>query len=192
MTNKKFNWKKELISWAVMIAVFGTLYLTGLHTPVIGKIQSLLLSTHLITPDLDQKEAVTFNFNGILKSSDGTVINSEELSDKTIFINYWATWCPPCLGELPHINKLYQQVKSDPNVVFLLISKDQDFNKAIRFMDKKEYDLPIYTEVKGFDQLSSRVLPSSYVIKNGEIVFETEGMSNFNTQEFKDFLISRY
>jgi thiol-disulfide isomerase/thioredoxin len=187
--SKKINWKKEAISWGIMIGIFGTLYFTGWHAPVMGKIQSWLLATHLITPSLDDVEKESFAFDGELITPNGEKIHYGNLKNKTIFINYWATWCPPCLGEMPHIEKLYQQLKDNPNIVFLLISKDNDFNKAIKFKDKKDYELPIYQELKSPKQLQSQILPTTFVIKNGEIAFRKEGMSNFNTEKFKNFLL---
>ena len=187
--SKKINWKKEAISWGLMIAIFGTLYLTGWHAPVMGKIQSWLLATHLITPSIEDENTIPFDFDGILRTSEGKNISYNELKDKTIFINYWATWCPPCLGEMPHIEKLYQQLKDNPNIVFLMVSKDNDFNKAIAFKNKKEYELPIFQELQSPNQLQSQILPTTFVIKNGKIAFRKEGMSNFNTKDFKAFLL---
>ncbi|WP_296620917.1 TlpA disulfide reductase family protein [Marivirga sp.] len=189
--SKKINWKKEAISWGIMIAIFGTLYLTGWHTPVMGKIQSWFLATHIFTPSIEEGNTTPFNFDGELVTPEGEIIAYSDLKDKTIFINYWATWCPPCLGEMPHIEKLYLQLKDNPDVVFLMISKDNDFNKAIKFKAKKEYELPIFQELKSPKQLKSQILPTTFVIKNGEIAFRKEGMSNFNTEDFKSFLVEK-
>jgi thiol-disulfide isomerase/thioredoxin len=189
--SKKINWKKETISWVIMIAVFGTLYLTGWHTPVMGKIQSWFLATHIITPSIEDEDKTPFNFDGILITQQGQKIAYSQLKEKTIFINYWATWCPPCLGEMPHIEKLYQQLKDNPEIVFLMISKDNDFQKAIDFKKKKEYELPIFQELKSPVQLDSKILPTTFVIKNTVIVFKKEGMSNFNTDDFKAFLLEK-
>jgi len=190
MMSKKINWRKEAISWGIMISIFGTLYLTGWHAPVMGKIQSWFLATHLITPSVEEDNKTPFDFDGVLITPEGKKIKYSELEDKTIFINYWATWCPPCLGEMPHIEKLYNQLKDNPDIIFLMISKDNDFNKAIAFKAKKEYELPIFRELKSPNQLDSKILPTTFVIKNGQVVFRKEGMSNFNTEEFKNFLLS--
>ena len=185
---KKINWKKEAVSWGIIFTVFGTLYLTGWHTPVLGKIQSWFLATHIITPSIEKENKATFNFDGVLIAPDGEKTAYSDLKENTIFINYWATWCPPCLGEMPHIEKLYQQLKDNPDIVFLMISKDKDFKKAVEFKKKKEYDLPIFQELNSPVQLQSNILPTTFVIKNGKIAFKKEGMSNFNTEEFKTFL----
>jgi hypothetical protein len=72
-----------------------------------------------------------------------------------------------------------------------MISKDKNFKKAIDFKAKKEYNLPIFQELQTPVQLQSKILPTTYVIKNGEIAFIKEGMSNFNTDEFKAFLLDK-
>ena len=69
-----------------------------------------------------------------------------------------------------------------------MVWKDNDFNKAIKFKDKKEYELPIFQELRSPTQLQSQILPTTFVIKNGDIAFRKEGMSNFNTEDFKNFL----
>lgn len=89
---------------------------------------------------------------------------------------------------MPHIEKLYLKLKDNQNVIFLMISKDNDFNKAIKFKAKNEYQLPIFQELKSPAQLQSQILPTTFVIKNGKIAFRKEGMSNFNTEDFKLFL----
>jgi len=189
MTGKKINWRKEAISWGIMISIFGTLYLTGWYAPVMGKIQSWFLATHLITPSIEENNKTPFDFDGVLITPEGKKIKYSKLKDKTIFINYWATWCPPCLGEMPHIEKLYNQLKDNPDITFLMISKDKDFEKAIEFKARKKYELPIFRELKSPNQLNSKILPTTFVIKNGQVAFRKEGMSNFNTEDFKDFLL---
>lgn len=90
---------------------------------------------------------------------------------------------------MPYIEKLYQPLKHEPDIVFLMISKDNNFEKAIKFKIKEDYDLPIFKELISPTQLTSQILPTTYVIKNGTIAFRKEGMSNFNTEDFKRFLL---
>ncbi|MBK6267383.1 TlpA family protein disulfide reductase [Marivirga sp. S37H4] len=187
--SKKFNWKKELRGWLITLAVFAGLYFSGLHTPIIGALQSLLLYTQLWNPATEDTGNIPFRYEGELVNDKGNKIAFDELHNQTLFINYWATWCPPCLAEMPHINKLYESLKDEQNIQFLLISRDEDFSKAISFMEKKGYDIPIFTESEVNPQLRRQVLPTTFVISpDGKIIFEKEGMGNFNTDDFKDFL----
>ncbi len=56
-----------------------------------------------------------------LVNSKGEKVNMEQFRGKVIFLNFWATWCPPCIAEMPGINNLYQEVKND-NVEFIMLS----------------------------------------------------------------------
>src|ERR1700740_1074525 len=54
-----------------------------------------------------------------VQSADGKLTDRQQQKGKVIFINFWATWCPPCLAEMPSVNALYQKVKNNSNIIFL-------------------------------------------------------------------------
>ncbi len=65
-----------------------------------------------------------------LMAEDGAMLNFKTTKGKVVFINFWATWCPPCIAEMPSLERLYHQYQKD--VVFLFITTDalshiQDF-----------------------------------------------------------------
>src|ERR1700712_2168374 len=60
----------------------------------------------------------------VVQTIDGKVIDLQQQKGKVVFINFWATWCPPCLAELPSINDLYLKLKDNPNIVFLAVDVD--------------------------------------------------------------------
>lgn len=71
---------------------------------------------------------------------DGTKSNLSELRGKPVFLNFWATWCPPCVGEMPHFNSVYPRYKDKIN--FLAISLDDSMQEANAFMQQKGYSFP--------------------------------------------------
>lgn len=71
---------------------------------------------------------------------DGTKANLSELRGKPVFLNFWATWCPPCVGEMPHFNSVYPRYKDKIN--FLAISLDDSMQEASAFMQQKGYTFP--------------------------------------------------
>lgn len=189
---KKRSLKRELIEWGVIIGIGAFLYLTGLHTEVIGTVQGLVLKTGLIKPNIERDEPVSeTSYNFRLVDERGSLLEGEELKGKTVFINLWATWCPPCVAEMPDINKLHNDVATD-NIVFLMISLDDDFDKAKAFVNKKKYDFKIYQfATSPPTELYSKTIPTSMVISpSGHVVVRKEGMAKYNTQSFKDFLRS--
>ena len=107
---KKKTLKKTLIEYGIIAAVALTLYATGLHTEVIGFVQRGLLATGLITPKIEtthQNEtenevtatatATPADFNLTLMDEDGNTLSLADFKGKAIFLNMWATWCPPCI-----------------------------------------------------------------------------------------------
>lgn len=125
-----------------------------------------------------------------LKDQTGKTIKMHKLEGKVVFINFWATWCPPCIAEMPNINKLYQEYEDDDEVVFLMVSLDKNFKKAVNFREKKEYSFDIHqTQSPTPRDLQTRGIPNTFVLgKTGEIEYKKIGMGNYNTTKFKDFL----
>src|SRR5690625_5803034 len=96
--------KKTLIEYGVIGVVVLTLYLTGLHTNVIGFVQRGLLATGLMNPKIEARADHGSNssedmadFNLELINSSGEKVHLEQFTGKVIFMNLWATWCPPCI-----------------------------------------------------------------------------------------------
>lgn len=199
---KKKNTKKTLIEYGIIAAVGIILYATGLHTEVIGFAQRGLLATGLITPNVekiaqersDETEMTTTaaptpaDFNLTLMDKDGKTISLTDFKGKVIFMNMWATWCPPCIAEMPNINKLHKEMGDE--VAFVMVSLDDDFETAKAFNKRKNYNLPIYTLQSNRPAMyQSSTVPTTYVINaNGELVLTHKGMANYNTSKFKKFL----
>src|SRR5690606_25216154 len=187
------NWKKEIRSWGIMLSVFAILYFTGWITPLMGDLQSLVLATGIFKPDIEAAPSVSnFNYQGLFTSVNGEPVNLNSYKGKTLFINLWATWCPPCRAEMPHIAELYKKVEGEESLEFLMIALDEDFEKSKRYIHDKQFTFPVFHASHGLNgSLQSQSIPTTLVVDPlGKIVFYHEGMSNFNTKEFEDFLLS--
>jgi len=182
--------KRELIEWVVLISAFGILYITGLHTEVLGQLQRAILATGIISPSVEEQSEIVADYNLRLMDSDGNMLDISTLKGKTIFMNYWATWCPPCIAEMPNINQLHADIKNE--VEFLMISLDDEPKKAIEFVKKKEYGFPIYFLASPKPSVySSNAIPSTYVISpDGKIVVSHSGMAKYNSDSFKEYILS--
>ncbi|GAA0878181.1 TlpA disulfide reductase family protein [Algoriphagus jejuensis] len=188
------NWKKEFKSWGLILAFFAFLYFTGLLPVIQGGLQSVLLSTGLMRPKIEIPDLTDqkFDYRGRFVGFEGKEINLQDYRGKTVFINLWASWCGPCRAEMPHISELYKSVKDTPNLEFLLIGLDNDINKSRDFLEGKSWAFPTAHASFGLNKsLQSESIPTTLVVnKEGKIVFYQQGMSNFNTEEFRDFLKS--
>lgn len=189
MFSKNFI-KKQLKDWGVVLTVIAILYFTGLHTEVTAFAQRIVLSTGIITPS--QLQASTMekaDYNMRLRTLDGKILNFEDYKNKVIFINFWATWCAPCIAEMPNIQSLYDKVDSE-NIKFVMISLDQNSEKARKFIEKKGFTFPVYEPV-GYlpDVYYASEIPTTFVISpEGLIVTKNVGMANYDKKEFLNYL----
>lgn len=159
-------------------------------------IQSLM-KIGLFQPDVPKTEQNTDDraHNTILppilfKDADGNIVDISRQKDKVIFINFWATWCPPCIAEMPAINELYNKFKGNHNVLFIMADMDQDLSKAGKFMKKKGFDLPVYTPASEIpEELYTGTLPTTVVLdKSGKISFHHEGTADYSNPEVAAFI----
>ncbi len=186
---KKKSIKREIIEWGVFLGIIAMLFGTGLHTPVFGFIQGLILKTGIIQPSIDEEDDVPADYNLVLIDKDGNRKSFSDFKGKVVFMNIWATWCPPCVAEMPDIHELYQDVK-DKNIEFVMISVDKDFQKAKDFVKKKDFEFPIYQVADGMPGIySSDAIPTTFVISpDGRIVVRKEGMAKYSSKKFRKFL----
>ncbi len=187
--------KKELKSWGLVLAFFAFLYFTGLLPVIQGALQSVLLSTGLIKPDLKLVDLTDrdFDYSGKFVDFEGKVVSLDDYRGKTVFINLWASWCGPCRAEMPHISELYKSVEQNENIEFLMIGLDNEIEKSREFIEGKNWAFPAVHASFGINpSLQSESIPTTLVVNpEGQIVFYQQGMSNFNTDEFRDFLLSQ-
>ena len=119
-------------------------------------------------------------------SAEGTTINTADMKGKVILINFWASWCPPCRAEMPSLMALYQKFKNDDGYVFLFINEDDDKAKAVKFLGKNQYSIPLSSRSGNTpDEIFSGTLPTTIVIDTtGKVVLKHEGMADYNNDGF--------
>lgn len=192
-SDRKKKIKKELIDWAIFIVVIGVLYTTGLYKPVASTLQRGLLWTGIIKPDisLDESKFLRADYNVPLLSLDGERTSLVEFKEQVIFMNLWATWCPPCIAEMPNIQALYDSIDNE-NITFVMLSLDEDPATARAFIEKKGYTFPVYFfNGRRPTVYNSSVVPTTYIISpEGAIVSKKRGMANYDSDSFREFLAS--
>ncbi len=126
----------------------------------------------------------------IFRSETGEMINTSENKDKIYFINFWATWCPPCRAEMPSINKLASKIKNKDKVEFVMVDVDAKLNASVAYMKKHSFNLKVYTAESGIpENIFSGSLPTTAIIgPNGTLLFHHTGMADYNNQKMIDFL----
>jgi thiol-disulfide isomerase/thioredoxin len=118
--------------------------------------------------------------------SQGKIITTADLKGKVIFINFWASWCPPCRAEMPSLNELYMKLHDDNRFVFLFLNEDEDKGKAVSYIKNSQLTIPLqYTTDNVPTEIFSGTLPTTVVLdKNGKVVMKHSGMAKYSTNEF--------
>lgn len=78
----------------------------------------------------------------------GERVASSQLSGKTLFVHFWASWCKECRVEMPGIQALFDRKQSDPNFVFLGVLYREDPKVSRKWLSDNNYNLPIFIDVK--------------------------------------------
>lgn len=125
------------------------------------------------------KQQVLDTYNWSLYDLSGADHDLNASKDRVVLINFWATWCPPCIAEMPSLQKLYEAYGD--RVDFYFVSSETP-QKLRDFMKKKGYTFPVY--VQGYQEpsaIETTSLPTTYVIsKSGKIVMQETGAENWN------------
>jgi thiol-disulfide isomerase/thioredoxin len=115
--------------------------------------------------------------------------NLSQFKGKKIFVNLWATWCPPCRAEIPSIENLASKTDGS-KVEFVMLSLDDDFVKAKIYAANNKMKLPVYYPTGNMPQLFNvEGIPTTFVFnENGEIIYQHTGGLNYDTKEFVEML----
>lgn len=126
-----------------------------------------------------QHSLATYNWK--LQNANGGVLNFEALKGKVVLVNFWATWCPPCIAEMPSLETLYNNYRG--KIEFLFVT-DESFNKTSEFLKKKGYSFPVYRPITDYSNIFNvSNIPRTFLIdKNGKIVIDKTGVSNWNSE----------
>lgn len=118
------------------------------------------------------------------------LIKIEDLAGKVVFINFWATWCPPCKAEMPSIQVLKDKFKDNEQVVFMMVEIEGESEKAHAFMQQGKMDLPIYypaSEIPS-DWLGQSIPTTVILDKEGQVAAHHEGMADYSRKQIFDFI----
>ena len=114
----------------------------------------------------------------VIRTLDGSDLTLEELKGKVVLVNIWATWCPPCVIEMPGFQDVYEEY-ADQGFVILGISRDRDPAKVRTFLEKKGITYPVAMATSAELGEMSRVttLPTSFLLgRDGRIKHTVEGL----------------
>lgn len=135
-----------------------------------------------------EKEGVP-SFSG--QYLDGSIFKFEKLKGKVVIVNFWASWCDPCVREFPSMIKLIEHFKGD--VVLLAISRDsekKDIQTFVSAMKANRSNIELVWDKEGkiADQFGTKQLPESYVVgRDGRMIRKIIGVEEWYTPEAIEF-----
>ncbi len=120
----------------------------------------------------------------------GKVHRLSDFRGRVVLVNFWATWCPPCIEEMPSMESVLQEI-DETQLTILALSVDDSWEPVDAFVGEGGYDLRIYSD---FDEKVARLygtekIPETYIVdKQGLVVHKVEGAIDWMNPEMLSFL----
>jgi thiol-disulfide isomerase/thioredoxin len=122
-------------------------------------------------------------------STDGTALEMAKLKGKTLVVDFWATWCGPCVAQHPMIEDVRQKFATSPDVVILSVDADDDHSLVAPFLEAQKWTQPVYLEGGIAGLMNVSALPTILVIDPTGKLFSR--ITGFNGGTFESVLSSR-
>lgn len=124
-----------------------------------------------------------------MEDDQGNIVNLQQLKGKVVFVNLWASWCPPCRREMPSIQRLSKMVDST-KVAFVMLSLDNRLAKAQKYMRRKKIDLPAYYPAEALPTLFKvDGIPATFIFNaKGKLIKAIMGGDEYDTSAYAALL----
>ncbi len=127
----------------------------------------------------------------VLQGKDG-VLKSEDLKGKVIMVNFFATWCPPCRKELPHVQKeIWDRYKENLDFKLLVVGREHSQEEITTFVKEKGFTMPFYPDEgrKVYSLFAKQTIPRNYIIdRNGKVIYAESGFTEDSFNRILDIL----
>lgn len=146
--------------------------------------------TDMLSVDLFYINSENFESFQPISIKDKTKVNLKK--KRFEFINFWATWCAPCVGELPIIKKLMTDSEINSLPIDFIFVNDEDIKKQLDFSNKKNLGLN-FNYFKGNlpEEFKHKSIPATYIIDNDKkLIYQINGSQNWNSKLIKEFILN--
>ena len=180
--------KFSIFSDFLFIAFIIALIIPQSRVEVIAFVNKIRVA--IINPSVESSENIVMlsddNYNWEVESLDGEKSLLADHKGKVIFLNLWATWCPPCIAEMPSIQDLYDKYKDNEQVVFLIVSNEK-VEKVSAFMKKRGFTFPVQvTHYQLPKPFYTESIPTTFLVsKSGKIVVKETGAANWGGEKMQ-------
>lgn len=123
-----------------------------------------------------------FQLKTLFVDLDNKLVNLTQYKGKRIVLNYWATWCGPCIKEMPGLKKA-EEILENHNYTFLLVS-DETIDKISEFKTNRSFDFNFLKSAKSIEALGIYSLPTSYIFdENGKKIETIVGTIAWDSEQ---------
>lgn len=168
-TNKALNWlnsHRNIVKYttkigAIILIVFGLMMFSG-------KLNSI---SNYMAPKVETNQATSNNisYSDSLVDQHDELFSFDDYKGKVVFLNFWATWCPPCQKELPEIQTLYEKYKNSKDVAVVTVvmpgGREMDAKGIKEFLNEHNYTMPvIFDDGRLSREYEITSLPTTYML----------------------------
>lgn len=135
-----------------------------------------------------EPETASEAFDFTLEDLNGKSHTLSDYKGKIVFLNFWATWCPPCRAEMPSMQKLYQSW-DNKKFIMLAVNIRQSRDAVKAFADKNGYAFPILLDLNGkvATRYKVRGIPTTYFIdEKGKVITRVVGGREWTLHEIEE------
>lgn len=176
--------KKSQIKNLIFVAIIALMVIPQTRTPIQVFLQKGLA---MFSPSVikENKREVVDNYNWQLKDIEGNSINFNASKNKVVLINFWATWCPPCIAEMPSLHKLYDDYEDKIDFYFV---SNEEVGVLNDFLSKNNYAFKVHIpKTKYPEAFDVSSIPRTFLMdKNGNIVIDKTGAANWNSEAVRN------
>lgn len=124
-----------------------------------------------------------------MQDVNGNKVSLQSIQGKKVFVNLWASWCPPCKREMPSIEKLYKSIDTN-KVAFVMLALDDDFEKAKKFVTSRKLTLPVFYPAENLPGLFNvDGIPVTFIFdERGKLIKQVNGSDDYDSDHYRKIL----
>ena len=193
-TNKALNWlnsHRDIVKYttkigAVILIIFGLMMFSGKLNTISNYMSP---SQGQVSTNQAENSGDSVNYGNALLNQDDKPISLADYHGKVVFLNFWATWCPPCQREMPEIQKLSEKYQNSEDIAILTVvmpgGQEMDAAGIKKFLKEKGFTMPvIFDDGRLSSSFQITSLPTTYMFdRDGNVYGSVVGQLSSDMME---------
>jgi len=120
---------------------------------------------------------------------DGKRVDLAKLKGRVVLVHFWATWCPPCVDELPELDRFWQRYRNNPSIALYSVSVDDSWEAIDTFRKQHPFDLPLYRDPqsKTAHKFGTTKFPETYIAdRTGKVLYHLSNAIDWDSAQVTD------